>query len=122
MPTPPPNEWLYVSREELYRFGNAGAPRLDHVRENDVDLYDLDGVMYVRANGRGISLLTEQGAAGKPGWLWRLPKHTTAPLGLALNPDRPGHVSLCPVTDMSLDSFRALLLELAAHCERVRKQ
>jgi hypothetical protein len=36
------------------------SPRLDNVRTNDVDVYERNGVMHVRANGKGISLLTEQ--------------------------------------------------------------
>ena len=117
-----PDDYLYLSQEDLYRFGNSSSPRLDHVRNNDVDLYEVNAIMHIRANGKGISLLTEQDAARKPGWLWRIPKNTPMVPGLALNPDRPGHFSLCPVTDMTLDKYRALLSELALHCQRVRKQ
>jgi hypothetical protein len=120
--TSTPNDYLYLSQDDLYRFGNSTSPRLDHVRSNDVDLYVLDGVPRVRANGKGISLLTELEAARKPGWLWRIPKSTALPPGLALNPDRPGHFALCPVSDMTVDRYRALLSELARHCLRVRKQ
>ena len=118
----PQNDYLYLSQDDLYRFGNSGSPRLDEIRPNDVDIYELNGIAHVRANGKGISLLTEQGAAHKPGWLWRVPENTPMSSGLALNPDRPGHFSLCPVSDMTVDRFRALLSELAVGCQRVRKQ
>jgi hypothetical protein len=48
MPTPP---------------SDSTSPRLDHVRANDVDLYELNGGAHVRANGKGISLLTESAEA-----------------------------------------------------------
>jgi hypothetical protein len=98
------------------------SPRLDHVRANDIDLYERNGVTNVRANGKCISLLTELEAALKPGRLWLIAKNTPMPSGLALNPDRPDHFALCPVSDMTVDRFRALLSELAVRCERVRKQ
>jgi len=72
----PQNDYLYLSQDDLYRFGNSGSPRLDEIRPNDVDIYELNGIAHVRANGKGISLLTEQGAAHKPGWLWRVPENT----------------------------------------------
>jgi hypothetical protein len=95
----PPSDYLYLSQDDLYRFGNSTSPRLDHVRSNDVDLYENNGVVHVRANGKGISLLTEQEAQQKPDWLWLVPRNTPMPPGFALNPDRPGHFSLCPVSD-----------------------
>jgi hypothetical protein len=113
---------LYLSQEDLYRFGNSTSPRLDHLRAHDVDLYELDGIAHVRANGKGISLITEREAASKPGWLWLIPRNTPMPSGLALNPDRPGHFSLCPVSDMTIDRFCALLSELAVLSQRMRKQ
>ncbi len=102
-------DYLYLSQEDLYRFGNSLPSRLDHVRTQDVDLYDVNSITHIRANGKGISLLTEADAARKPGWLWRIPKNTAMVPGLALNPDRPGHFSLCPVTDMTLDKYRPVV-------------
>jgi len=116
------NDYLDLSQDDLYRFGNSISPRLDHIRPTDVDVYELNGVPHIQANGKGISLLTEQEVAHKPGWLWRIPKNTAVPPGLALNPDRPGHFALCPVSAMTVDRFRALLSELAVRCQRVRKQ
>lgn len=117
-----PTDYLYLSQDDLYRFGNSISPRLDHVRSNDVDLYENNGIVLVRANGKGISLLSEEEARRKPGWLWLIPRNTPMPVGLALNPDRPGHFALCPVSDMTVDRSRTLLSELAVCCQRVRKQ
>jgi len=48
------------------------------------------------------------------------------PQGLAINPDpdpaKRGHFLLCPVSDMTMDRYRALLSELALRCERTQKQ
>ena len=49
------------------------------------------------------------------------------PQGLAVTPDpdldprKRGHFLLCPVSDMTMDKYRALLSELALRCERIRK-
>ena len=120
---PPPGvEYLYLAQEDLYRLGNATGPRLDNVRPGDVTTYERNGVMFVQATGVGISLLTEDSAARRSGWLWRIPKNTHLPTGLALNHNTAAHYFLCPVADMTMDRYRALLSEVALHCERVRKQ
>lgn len=65
--------FLYMAEEDLFRLGNSEGPRLDHVRERDVDIYVAGGILFVKANGKGISLLTEDGMRGKRGgWLWKL--------------------------------------------------
>ena len=105
-------EYLYLAEEDLYRLGNATTPKLDHVRtesSKDVDTYLQNGLLIVRANGRGISLLTEAGAASRrDAWLWIVPKNTPMPPGLALNHDTTDHYHLCPAFDMTLDEYRAL--------------
>ncbi len=120
--TVPGVEYLYLAQEDLYRFGNSTNPRLDHIRPEDVVVYERNGVSFVQATGVGISLLTEAGAARRSGWLWRIPKNTSLPSGLALNHNTAAHYFLCPVADMTMDKYRALLSELALRCERVRKQ
>ena len=115
-------DFLYLSKDDLYRFGNSNSPRLDNVRGQDVDLFDVNEISHVRANGKGISLLTEEEAARRPGWLWKISKNTVMPPGLALHHDRPGHFSICPTTNMAVDRYKALLSELAVHCQKVRKQ
>ena len=120
--TTTPNTYLYWAPQDLYRFGNSASPRLDHMRSNDVDLYQENSVLHVRANGKGISLLTEKGAMGKPGWLWRIPQNTPLPDGLVLHHDRPDHFSLCPDFDMTVEEYLERLRQLALCCQKVRKQ
>jgi len=85
----------------------------------------------VRANGFGISLITEERLnKQRPGsYGWKLPANFRIPHGLGLNPDnrfvkqgqKPDHYFLCPVSDMTLGEYTALLYKLAPILERVRK-
>ncbi len=128
MTTPTP-QYLYLLDEELYRLGNATSPRLDNVRPFDVDTYDRNGILMVRANRRGISLLDEArlNKTRSNGWVWKIPATTAMPPGLAVTPDPDpdprtrGHFLLCPVSDMPMDEYRALLAKLALICLRIRK-
>ncbi len=52
--------FLYLAQDDLFRLGNAGSAKLDHVRPADVDTYERNGVLMVITNGRGVSLFTEQ--------------------------------------------------------------
>lgn len=54
--TTTPLPYLYLIAEDLYRLGNAEKPRLDHVRPADVDTYDRNGILMIRATGLGVSL------------------------------------------------------------------
>ena len=124
MATTEPSQFLYMLDEDLYLLGNANSPRLDHVRQVNVDTYDHNHILMVRANGLGISLGAERyfNKMRISGWLWRVPAHTPLPQGLAANPDpnpaKAGHFLLYPVSDMTMDKYRALLSELALRCER----
>ena len=116
---------LYMLDEDLYRLGNSTEPKLAHVRLTDVITYERNRILRVRATGIGISLLNEARLEKLHpiGWLWKIPRQTPMPNGLAWNPDpdstKEGHFFLCP--DMTMDRYRALLSELALHCERIRK-
>ena len=122
-----PRTYLYLLAEDLYRLGNATSPKLDHVRHQDVDTYEDNGILMVYANGKGISLFNlqelERRAGRLSGWVWQIPQGTLPPSGLALrpDPDSPGHFFLCPVSVMTMDRYRALLSELVLHCERTRR-
>ena len=99
-----PNIILYIAEDDLFRMGNATSPRLDHVREEDVDFFFRNGIKFVKANGKGISLLTEDRARKRRGgWLWKLAGQTALPSGLLFNHDSPTHYALCPASDMSVD-------------------
>ncbi len=122
-------QYLYLLDEDLYRLGNATSPRLDHVRQSDVDTYERNGIAMVRANRKGVSLLDEERLkrTRATGWVWKIPSATSMPAGLAVTPDPDpdprtrGHFLLCPVVDMPVDKYRAALSELALICERIRK-
>ncbi len=120
-------QYLYLLADDLYRVGNSEKPRLENVRPNDIQTYERNGLQMVRANGRGISLGTEQylSALNVTGWLWKIPAKTALPLGLVIVPDpdprKGGHFLLCPNSDMTMDKYKGLLSELALHCERIRK-
>jgi hypothetical protein len=51
---------LYLLDEDLYRLGNATSPKLNNVKPDDVTVYDRNGIATVRANGFGVSLITEE--------------------------------------------------------------
>jgi len=125
MTTTVPNEipFLYFSEEDLYRLGNAGSAKLDNVRPVDVNTYEQNGIQMVRANGRGISLRTEAGLSvfRGGGWLWKIPKGFQMPSGIALYNNQGSHYMICPVRDMSMNGYIALLNEVALRCVRIRK-
>jgi hypothetical protein len=48
-------EDLYLTPEDLYRFGGATDPRLTHIRQpKDMDTTEVNGVVVAIANGKGI--------------------------------------------------------------------
>ncbi|KEQ12197.1 Tse2 family ADP-ribosyltransferase toxin [Endozoicomonas numazuensis] len=118
-------EDLFLAPEDLYRLGNSTSPRLTNIRRpKDVDTIDVNGIAVVVANGKGISLSTKQRLDSAPmsGWVWKIPKGVQVPSGLRLLNDRPGHYSLCPVSNMPLDEFKGLLSKMAMKCQKVFKK
>ena len=89
MTTAPPPQYLYMLDEDLYRLGNATSPKLDNVRPQDVDTYERNGILMVRANGKGISVgtLAYLKLLRISGWLWKIPATTLLPQGLLFYPD-----------------------------------
>ncbi|MEY4589371.1 MAG: hypothetical protein RL497_1447 [Pseudomonadota bacterium] len=115
-------EDLYLAPEDLFRLGNATDPRLTHIRRpKDIDTLELNGILVVVANGKGVSLFTKERLNSSPisGWVWKIPKNTFIPSGLKLINDRPGHYSICPNTNMPLDEFKGCLSKLAMKCQKV---
>ena len=116
--------YLYLFQVDLFRVGNSESPRIDRVRANkDVDVYEQNGILMVRANGKGISLFTEEAIKQTrfEGWAWKIPRGTPLPSGLGLFNDHPGHFMICPVNNMLVDEYKALLSKIALACERVMK-
>lgn len=106
---------LMVPDVDLFRVGNAGGPRLYHVRDRDVDTVEHNGTTRVIANGKGISLTTQKGldASRFGGHVYMLPAGTALPGGLKLNHDDAHHYSLCPTHPMPLSQFLELCRALA---------
>ncbi len=122
--SPDDGSYLYLAEEDPFRVGTASSPRLDRVREDkDVDVYDQNGMAMVRANGKGISLFTDEEIQRTrfEGWAWKIPRGTSMPAKLSLNNDHPGHFMICPLTDMSVKEYKNLLASLAAVCEKTMK-
>lgn len=118
-------EDLFFAPEDLFRLGNSTNSRLTHIRRpKDVDTIEVNGVMVVVANGKGISLSTKARIDTAPmtGWVWKISRGTPMPSGLRLINDRPGHYSLCPISNMPLDEFKGLLSKLAMKCQKIFKK
>jgi hypothetical protein len=116
---------LYLAPEDLFRLGNATDPRLTHIRRpKDIDTIEINGILIVVANGKGISLSTQERISKSPitGWVWKISKGTQIPLGLKLINDREGHYSICPLSNMPLDEFKGLLSKLALKCQKIFKK
>lgn len=118
-------EDLFFAPEDLYRLGNSSSPRLTNVRRpKDVDTTEINGIAVVIANGKGVSLSTKERLDKTPmcGWVWKISRGTQVPTGLKLLNDRPGHYSICPISNMPLDEFIGLLSKLALKCTKVFKK
>jgi hypothetical protein len=120
----PPEQDLSVCEVDLFRAGNAGSPRLDHVRSRDVTTYERHGKLWVRANDQGVSVFTWEEILQKEmiGWIWRLPAGRQLPIGLKLFNDHGGHYVVAPNHDMTVDDYLARLRRLAVDFNRVVKR
>ena len=118
-------EDLYFAPEDLFRLGNSTDPRLTNVRRpKDIDTMELNGILMVVSNGKGVSLSTKERIEKTPmsGWVWKITRGTSMPQGLKLINDRKGHYSICPNMNMPLDEFKGLLSKLAVKCQKVFKK
>lgn len=118
-------EDLFMVPEDLFRLGNATSPRLTNIRRpKDIDTVEVNGITVVISNGKGISLSTKGRLDKTPmsGWVWKISKGTQMPIGLKLLNDRPGHYSICPISNMPLDEYIGLLSKLAMKCKKVLKK
>lgn len=92
---------------QLYRKGNATSARLDHVRQQDIEHFDVGGVPWVRAGTGGIS--TNAVPLQDGGRWWQLPAGYDYGNLLVVWNDADAHWSWEPKNDMTLSDFRALL-------------
>lgn len=107
---------------DLYRFGNATHPKLDHARPlKDIAVQVVNGIEVVIANGNGISLSSTFDPTKRN--TWKLAKSTQLPIGLTLvhdlRPGRKDHFLLAPASNMPLLKYIGLLQELALRCIKV---
>ncbi|MGH1471895.1 MAG: hypothetical protein ACRBCS_11920 [Cellvibrionaceae bacterium] len=115
---------FYILPEELFRLGNTDHPKLSHIRSKDIDTISMNGVLMIRANGKGISVFDKQGINESPmtGWVWRFSPNTRPPLGLKLINDKPHHYCIAPTHNMPVDKYKGLLEEMAFFASRVFKK
>ncbi|MFT3870933.1 MAG: hypothetical protein QM715_20965 [Nibricoccus sp.] len=114
---------FYIIPEELYRIGNSSGPRLSHIRSSEIDTYDRNGVLMIRANNKGISLYDANGLkeAGLTGWAWKFAADTFVPMGLKVFNDAQGHFMMVPTLEMPLAKYKGLLEELALRAQKAFK-
>lgn len=119
-------EKLYIAQEDLYRLGNAGSSLISRVRIREVDVMEINGIIRVIANGKGISLYNKAGLDKIPlsGWVWEIKVSTSFPIGLKLiKDDKPeGHYTLAPARNMLFSEYISLLEKVAIHCQKVFKK
>lgn len=102
---------------DLFRVGNSTHPRWNNVRLDEVETYEVNGVLMVRANNLGVSVYTEDRVkkSGLSGWAWRIKRGAVLPPTLKIWSDEDGHGLICPTVDMPLSKYVSLLEELVVH-------
>lgn len=115
---------FFILPEELFRLGNSSSPRLSNVRSRDIDTIEINGVVVIRANGKGVSVFDKIGINESPmtGWVWRFPPNTQPPVGLKLVHDKPHHFCIAPAQNMPIGKYKGLLEEMALRATRVFKK
>jgi hypothetical protein len=88
------------AQPDLYRSGNAGGPRIDHVREGKDITPDANGDVHPLQGG--VSSFAIRKTA--PKW-WKFPANTAAPAGIAIRNDHGSHWSWEPAQVMPLGNF-----------------
>ncbi len=59
---------LFLTQEDLFRFGNSREPRLTHIREGDIQTIVVDGVIKVLPATGGVSVCNREGLSKRPLW------------------------------------------------------
>jgi len=112
---------FYMCPEDVFRLGNATSPKIANVRPSDVDWTKINDIIVVIANGRGVSVFSENELKKRDmsGWVWQFNATTPMPPGLKLVSDYEGHYMICPATNMPMDKFKGLLEEVGVKAFRV---
>jgi hypothetical protein len=102
---------------DLYRRGNAGSPRMAHVRiGKDIDVYSQSGVDWVSARSGGVSTFSTPGFGAN--W-WHLPAGSDYPDELAVVNDHGNHFNWEPSVDMPLADFLTLLAGVESNFRKI---
>lgn len=96
----------------LYRQGNANSPRMDNVRDRDVNIYGYSGEKWVEALGGGISTF-ESPKLGR-NW-WRIDAGIQILDSINLINDHNDHWLWQPAYNMRLLEYQELLKRLSIH-------
>jgi hypothetical protein len=95
---------------DLFRSGNSTNARMDNVRITDIEQITIGGIIYVKAGNGGIS--TSTSATGVSPTVWKIAKGTSYPDTITVFNDKPGHWAWRPTSQMTLDSFTALMASM----------
>lgn len=119
-------ENFYMAKEDLFRFGSATSSNLSKPRPKEITITEVNGVIHIVANGRGISLFNKAGMdkSRLTGWVWEIKKHTSFPVGLKLIKDNSstGHHTLAPLHNMPLSQYIGLLEQVATQGQKLFKK
>lgn len=91
---------------DLFRSGNAGGPRMDNVRDKDVEKFQKDSADWVKAKKGGISTFSVSSGQDKE---WKAPKGAAYPADVYVHNDHGDHWSWAPAKDMKLTDFVGLM-------------
>lgn len=112
---------FFIFPEDVFRLGNAESPRLGNVRPRDINTTELNGVLVIVANGKGVSVFDSDGIKLAPlnGWVWKFSALAPLPQGLRLVKDKPHHYCVAPAYNMPIDKYKGLLEELGLRATRI---
>ncbi len=120
------SEKLYIAKEDLFRFGSAASSNISKPRPKEITTIEVNGVLTIVANGRGISLFNKAGLdkSRLTGWVWEIKQGTVFPAGLKLIKDNSstGHHTLTPIHNMPLSQYIGLLEQVAVRCQKTFKK
>ena len=102
---------------DLYRRGNAGSPRLSHVRVGkDIMTTFENGIEIAGAHSGGVSTFSNSGAGSN--W-WLLPAGTEYPDEISVINDHGNHYNWEPNVDLPLSDYEVLLASVESAFIRV---
>lgn len=113
----------YMLREHVENIRRASVPSSDPEAQRFIDRFGRNGIEMVRANGKGIPLLSALAfrEIKKADGAWLISGSASFPSGLVRSPDRrvQGGVLLCPDRDMAVAQYAALLAQVGLQARYV---